>query len=185
MSIYTRFGTPVQLIKPMEVSGWVWVRADLGLNGTADKEVHVSDLKADGGFDEIMQASNALANSNNARKEYEQVYRALRRWNKAAYKGYSPRQTTEQFRNIRSAYPRPIFDAALVSLMESNAYLIYHSTVNDFEETAKIIANCAASEELHERRNREAAFAKATGYDFNYGRYWETMTLQELREAQS
>lgn len=59
------------------------------------------------------------------RQNYEMAYRALRRWNKAAYKGYSPRQTVDMFRNIRSAYPINTFNAALVSLMESNAYVVY------------------------------------------------------------
>ena len=58
-------------------------------------------------------------------------------------------------------------------------------TMKDFEETMAIIIQCDLADELHERQNREAAFAKAAGYDFGYGRYWETMTLAELRAVQS
>lgn len=57
-------------------------------------------------------------------------------------------------------------------------------TMKDFEETSKIIANDSVAKELHDRRNRERQFAKDTGYDFNYGRYWENMTLEELRKIQ-
>ena len=64
-------------------------------------------------------------NNNNFRNEYQMAYRALRRWNKAVYNGYSPRQTTDMFRNIRDSYSRPMFNAALASLMESNAYMLY------------------------------------------------------------
>ena len=31
----------------------------------------------------------------------------------------------------------------------------------------------------------EREFAANVGYDLDYGRYWETMTIQELREDQS
>ena len=31
----------------------------------------------------------------------------------------------------------------------------------------------------------EREFAKNAGYDFGNGRYWEFLTIQELREAQS
>jgi hypothetical protein len=39
-------------------------------------------------------------------------------------------------------------------------------------------------QELQRLRNREREFAKNVGYDFSYGRYWEVMTLEELREVQ-
>lgn len=61
------------------------------------------------------------------KNDYQMAYRALRRWNKASWRGYNRRDTIEMFKNIRDAYPRPIFDAALISLMESNAYKIYHN----------------------------------------------------------
>lgn len=55
----------------------------------------------------------------------------------------------------------------------------------EFQEWAKHIGNLAALEEETRLRNREREFALAAGYDFGYGCYWETMTLKELREAQS
>jgi len=59
------------------------------------------------------------------RQEYEMAYRALRRWNKASYKGYSSRQANEIWENIKEAYPVNVFNAALSTLLHSNAYLIY------------------------------------------------------------
>ena len=60
------------------------------------------------------------------RKEYQMAYRALRRWNKATYKGYSPRQTIDMFRNIRDCYSGIAFQSALISLMDSVAYAKFH-----------------------------------------------------------
>ena len=129
MTIYTRYGTPVKLLSPITAGGWVKVLRD----GIDEREYHISELKADGGLNEIIEANKSL----NARREYQQAYRALRRWNKAAYwHGANPRDTVTMFRNIRDAYPRTIFDKALVSLMDSNAYLMYHSDVS-----SPIIAN--------------------------------------------
>ncbi len=61
------------------------------------------------------------------RKEYEMAYRALRRWNKAGHNGYSPRQLTEHYRYIRDAYNPFVFNKALVTLFNSNAYLMYQN----------------------------------------------------------
>ncbi len=52
-----------------------------------------------------------------------------------------------------------------------------------FVESMKLESAWNQVQELHERRNRERDFAKAAGWQ--YDRYWETMTLAELREAQS
>ena len=37
---------------------------------------------------------------------------------------------------------------------------------------------------LWKLRQNERQFAKDCGYDFGYGRYWETLTIDELIEAQ-
>lgn len=53
----------------------------------------------------------------------------------------------------------------------------------EWMEWQAYIAPVAEYEELRERQAREAAFAKAAGWQ--YDRYWETMTLEELRAVQS
>lgn len=56
--IYTRFYTPVTLISPIDQDGWVTVRMEYGDN--EERKFHTSELKADNGYNEIIDASNAL-----------------------------------------------------------------------------------------------------------------------------
>lgn len=55
------------------------------------------------------------------------------------------------------------------------------TTINEYEATLTL--NQLKS--LWELRKIEREFAQNCDYDFGYGRYWETMTLEELREAQN
>ncbi len=58
--ITSRFGARVQLIAPVDWNtGWTSGRFTYP-EGTFDKDVHVSELKADGGLNEIQAASDAL-----------------------------------------------------------------------------------------------------------------------------
>lgn len=60
--IVTRFGTPVRLISSIDQDGWVTVI--IGFGGEDDdkqREYHVSELKADNGYNEILDASNRLS----------------------------------------------------------------------------------------------------------------------------
>lgn len=59
--IYTRFGTKVNLISPVNWdTGWVTVAAPLGMDEMFNREMHISELKADDGINEIKVASDAL-----------------------------------------------------------------------------------------------------------------------------
>lgn len=60
MAIYTRFGTPiVAFVSAIDDNGYVDLIADLGLNGLKEKSgIHISDLKADGGIEEIYALSD-------------------------------------------------------------------------------------------------------------------------------
>lgn len=63
--ITTRFGSHVQLISPVDWnSGWVqgMITYTDG-NKPQFREIHTSDLKADGGLNEIMTASDAVENN--------------------------------------------------------------------------------------------------------------------------
>lgn len=58
MAIYTKFGTLFTLTTPVDWNtGWVSGRRD---GNEEIKEYHVSDLRADGGLNEIQAASDAL-----------------------------------------------------------------------------------------------------------------------------
>src|SRR5712675_2966562 len=72
MTIYTRFGTPIKLVKPIdETTGYVnVVMAEID-NPDETFEFHISDLKADNGINEIYEASHLLE----LVTYYEQRYR--------------------------------------------------------------------------------------------------------------
>lgn len=53
-----------------------------------------------------------------------------------------------------------------------------HETIKEYEESLTL----TQWQELNNRRKVERDFAKNAGWD--YDRYWEVLTLQELREAQ-
>jgi hypothetical protein len=51
----------VALVTPVNwETGWVEVIANLGMNGFVLKEIHISDLKADGGINEIQNESDLI-----------------------------------------------------------------------------------------------------------------------------
>ncbi|MFA4972980.1 MAG: hypothetical protein WC683_10220 [bacterium] len=52
--IYTKFGTPVEIVSPFTSDGFVKVRRADG----SYREYHISELRADGGVDELAKAAN-------------------------------------------------------------------------------------------------------------------------------
>lgn len=59
--ITTIYNTLVLLLTPINFeTGLVTIVADLGLNGTAVKEVNIKDLTATNGWQEIFEASNII-----------------------------------------------------------------------------------------------------------------------------
>lgn len=61
MAIYTRYGSPVEIIHVDEDwnQEWVWIHREQDAEDEG-VEVHISDLKADGGLAEIFVAVSAL-----------------------------------------------------------------------------------------------------------------------------
>ena len=59
MTIYTRFGSPIVITaKYVPFDGWVNVTREDG----SIREYHISELKADNGLTEIMEAVNQVQN---------------------------------------------------------------------------------------------------------------------------
>lgn len=58
--IYTRFGNQIKIIEGTDYENG-WIKA-IRLEDNATKEYHTSDLKADGGINEIEQAVKELSN---------------------------------------------------------------------------------------------------------------------------
>lgn len=60
--IYTRFGSPVELVSKIDEQGWVHVLVEHA-DQEIEREYHISELKADGGLEEIHRASDELPES--------------------------------------------------------------------------------------------------------------------------
>lgn len=57
MAICTRFGSEVEIVGPIDNEGWVAIRYAGDHRKAGLRQIHLSDLKADGGVEEIMRAS--------------------------------------------------------------------------------------------------------------------------------
>ncbi len=55
--IYTKIGTPIKIIKKLQKQGFVTIKR---INGGQKFDIHITDLKADGGFEEVHKAIDGL-----------------------------------------------------------------------------------------------------------------------------